>query len=90
MPLPAFIIIGAIAIVAVVAIGGSVSTTFIKHNKRAKKKLKSRPNGILRPPPGMNRNELRRAAQEKLKMNITDYYNFAFCGGTNAGKFNIC
>jgi formate-dependent phosphoribosylglycinamide formyltransferase (GAR transformylase) len=33
----------------------------------------------------MNRNELRRAAQEKLQMNITEYYNFAFCGGTNAG-----
>jgi len=51
-----------------------------------KKKLKSIPSGVPRPPPGMTRNELRKAAQEQLAMDVTNYFNFVFCGGCGAGE----
>jgi hypothetical protein len=51
-----------------------------------KKKLKSIPSGVPRPPPGMTRLELRKAAQEQLNMDVTNYFNFVFCGGSGAGE----
>lgn len=91
MPLP---ILGGIVMVALIsasAVGTSlVSATSTAIDKKAKKKLKSSPNGIPRPPHGrgMTRAELKRAAQEKLNMDVTRYFNFAFCGACGAGKLN--
>ncbi len=68
----------------------SVSAESVMNHKNARKKLKSNPNGIPRPPPGMTRSELKQAAQEKLEMDVTNHYNFAFCGGSGTGEIKIC
>jgi hypothetical protein len=86
MPLPAFTVLG-ISLVGIVTTG-SVSVAAFKYHKDAKKKLKSIPSGILRPPPGMTRSELRQVAQ-RLQIDITNYYNFALCGGSGTGEFKI-
>jgi hypothetical protein len=62
-----------------------MTTVFLLYHRKAIEKLKSRPNGVPRPPPGMTRNELQQVAQEKLKMNVTKSFNFAFCGGSGTG-----
>ena len=84
MPLPMIILVGIFFGVSIIGAAGSVTVVAL-HHKQAKKKLKYAPNGVPRPPPGMARNELKQAAQEKLQMNVTNYFNFGFCGGSGAG-----
>jgi hypothetical protein len=86
MPLPviAFIVIG----IGVAFIGGSGSVLAVSllHNIRARRRLRGGPNGRLRAPRGMTRDELKEAAQERLGMNVTQYFNFVFCGECGAGE----
>ena len=87
MPLPLFALIGIGALTLFST--GSITATSLMQYKKAQQKLKLKPNGIPRPPSGMMRTKLQKTAQEKLNMDVINYYNFVFCGGTGSGNIEI-